>query len=508
MADGGVGIAGLVLGIPGLIDLCVKYGDFLRTKCSNYRHITEISRLYELIATLVMGEMSDLLQFFKSIESRLSVSTRDDVMKMFQVLRDKLESVLAILPDDKPGAWDKLKFAFHDKKLLDGACKDLEQWQSRFLRRAVTFLFFGDLSTSGETNPTARQDRVTARIKRIRSAIIDEDPGTALAKLQLQDFSSSTTFKKLDRTEIVVVEDWNELVEYRRYGSSAGPKEVNSLLRTVRDFATRLHSVDPVVMGLLKCKGFSNDAIGHKLALRFEYPTGKDNPRTLEHLLIDKQAPKHSMSNRVALASKLASAVLYLHSCDFVHKNIRPSNVLVFDDAVPHSAKLSHTTHPYVIGEPYLVGFDSVRKADARSNMIRVEEWKKNIYLHPDRHRMQDGDEFTMVHDVYSLGVVLLEVALWSSMTELGSIGKALWASLEKGKERILEPEKLREKFIELAKYYIPRCIGDKYRDVVVSCLEGLKDEEESRLLEDRDGIVIGSAYISQIMSKLEDISI
>ncbi len=276
----------------------------------------------------------------------------------------------------------------------------------------------------------------------------------------------------------------------------------------MRDFATRLHSVDPVVMGLLKCKGFSNDAIGHKVALRFEYPSGKDNPRTLEQLLIDKQAPKHSMSNRVALASKLASAVLYLHSCGFVHKNIRPSNILIFDDVVSHSARSSHTTHPYVTGEPYLMGFDSVRKADARSNMIRVEEWKKNIYLHPDRHRMQDGDEFTMVHDVYSLGVVLLEIALWASMTEVSSFGKALWASLEKGKERILEPEKMREKYIELAKYYVPRCIGDKYRDVVVSCLEGLKDEEESRLLDDRDGIVVGSAYISQIMSKLEDISI
>ncbi|KAK0816764.1 hypothetical protein LTR75_003447 [Friedmanniomyces endolithicus] len=508
MADGGVGVAGLVLAIPGLVDLCIKYGDFLRNKISNYRHIAEISRLYELITALVMGEMSDLLRFFKSIESRLSVSTRDDVMKMFQVLRDRLESVSAILPDEKPGAWDKLKFAFQDKKRLDGACKDLEQWQNRFLRRAVTFLFFGDLSTSEETSPSARQDRVTERIKRIRSAIIDDDPGTAVAKLQLDGFASSTTFKRLDRTEIVVVEDRNELVEYRRYGASAGPREINSLLVTVRDFATRLHSVDPVVMGLLKCKGFSNDAIGHKVALRFEYPSGKDNPRTLEQLLIDKQAPKHSMSNRVALASKLASAVLYLHSCGFVHKNIRPSNILIFDDVVSHSARSSHTTHPYVTGEPYLMGFDSVRKADARSNMIRVEEWKKNIYLHPDRYRMQDGDEFTMVHDVYSLGVVLLEIALWASMTEVSSFGKALWASLEKGKERILEPEKMREKYIELAKYYVPRCIGDKYRDVVVSCLEGLKDEEESRLLDDRDGIVVGSAYISQIMSKLEDISI
>ncbi|KAK5695725.1 hypothetical protein LTR17_024449 [Elasticomyces elasticus] len=507
MSDGGVGVAGVVLAIPGLVDLCIKYGDFLRDKISNYRHIAEISRLYELVSTLVSGEMHDLLQFFKTIERSLPVSTHDDVMRMFQVLRDKLELVKATLPEDSPRVWDKLSFSFHHKKLLDRACEDLEQWQNRFLRRAVTFLFFGGLSTSKEMDPKARQDRTIERIKRIRSAITNVDDLTA--KLQLMDFASSTTFKKLDQAEIVVVEDRKQLVEFRPYKKTASSKEVNALLVTVRDLAARLHNVDPAVMGLLICEGFSNDRIGYKLALRFQYPSGKDDPRTLEQLLTDKQAPKHSMSDRVALASRLASAVLYLHSCGFVHKSIRPSNILVFDKAVvPLGASSKHTTHPYVIGEPYLMGFDSVRKADAKSNMIRVEEWEKNIYLHPDRHRMKEGDEFTMVHDIYSLGVVLLEIALWASVTRLNPIGKYFWASLDKGKEKILDPESLRKKYIEMARSQIPRVIGDKYKDVVVSCLEGLKDEEDNRLLEDGDGIVIGSAYISQLMSKLEEISI
>jgi hypothetical protein len=43
---------------------------------------------------------------------------------------------------------------------------------------------------------------------------------------------------------------------------------------------------------------------------------------------------------------------------------------------------------------------------------------------------------------------------------------------------------------------------------VVISCLEGLRDKEEGGLLDDQDGIVAGSAYISQIMSKLEEISL
>jgi hypothetical protein len=82
-----------------------------------------------------------------------------------------------------------------------------------------------------------------------------------------------------------------------------------------------------------------------------------------------------------------------------------------------------------------------------------------------------------------------------------------LWESLEKGKEKLLPPESLKNKYLEIAKSLIPRNMGDKYRDVVVSCVEGLKNEEEGGLLNDQDGIVVGLAYISQIMGKLEEIS-
>jgi hypothetical protein len=503
MSAGGLEFAGIGLAIPGLIDLCIKYGDFLRSKISNYKHMRELSRVYELVTSLVEGEMSDLLHFLKNIEHKLPAPTRIDLLRLFQVLRDRLELVKTILPEDKAGVLDKLKFSFRDKKLLDRACEDLEQWQTRFLRRAVTYLFFGDLSISNKTDESARQDRVIERVKRIRAAITSEDAVTATVTLKLEDFADSTTFEDVSGTKFVVA-DKKELVEYRRYVGSMVSGQVKHLLLTVRELATRLHNVDPAVMGLLNCTGFSNDIIGHRLALRFHYPTGQDNPRSLEQLLADKQPPKHSISDRIALASKVASAILYLHSCGFVHKNIRPSNILIFDDAVPDDKRTKYMTHPYAIGEPYLMGFDGVRKADAKSNMIRGEEWRENIYLHPDRHRMAEGDEFTMAHDVYSLGVVLLEIALWASVTESEPVGKYLW---EKGKQKILEPETLRKTYIDLSKSLVPRYVGDKYRDVVVSCLEGLRDEEENGQLADQDDIIVGSAYISQVMSKLEEIS-
>jgi serine/threonine protein kinase len=180
------------------------------------------------------------------------------------------------------------------------------------------------------------------------------------------------------------------------------------------------------------------------------------------------------MSDRINQTRKLASAVLYLHSCDFVHKNIRPDNILIFDPIALVSTDPKNITYPYAVGEPYLVGFDSVRKADAHSSMIRVEEWEKNIYLHPGGNRMAQGDEFTMRHDIYSLRVVLLEISVWGSFTDQGNhrIGRHFWEKPEKGPKKLLPPELLKNRYLEFARSQIPRTIGDKYLDVVVPCLE------------------------------------
>ncbi|MCJ1351736.1 MAG: hypothetical protein MMC33_001720 [Icmadophila ericetorum] len=455
--------------------------------------MVEIVRLDHFVVQLVGGELHTLFSFFKLIDNKMTPTFRDEIRQLFQVLRVLLETLLV------PG-----------NKSIKKACGELEQWHSRFLRRAVVFLFFGGHDIKDTTNATDGQNRAISRIKRIRNAVADPE-SEGVSKLHLLDFDSATTYQRLDDSNIFIVDDGNELVEYREYDFSADMKQINIFGSIVRDFAAKLHRTDHSIMGLLACNGYSVEPLQHRYALRFQYPDEKTNPHTLHHLLVHEsnKSPgiRHSKSDRINLAHKLASAVLYLHSCNFVHKNIRPANVLIFDPILLADTDQKTITYPYAVGEPYLVGFDNVRKADAYSSMIRVEEWKKNIYLHPDRHRMEKSDEFTMCHDTYSLGVVLLEISVWSSFTDSHGIGRHLW---EKGKEKLLAPELLQKKYLEFARSQIPRNMGNKYLDVVVSCLEGLKNEEEGGLLNDQDGIVIGLrlAYISQIMGKLEEFSV
>ena len=514
MADVALGTAGVVLAAPGVIHLCLKYGKFLKQRIESYRHVPEITRLVHFIVDLIQGELHILLTFFASIHENQPLE--EQTRPLFEQLRVLLVNVIAKIPSSDPGTWAKLKFSVHGRKSLEDACGELEQWYMRFLRRAVVFLVFGGPGAIQSEPSVVDHSRVLTRIQNIRKAILDpvSEPGSA--SLLLEGLDSSITLRPLDQSGVYIHDNGGEIVEYRTYDTHATPKDINKTRSLVRDFAAGLRETDSSIMGLLQCNGFSPEPLQYRFALRFQFPIGKTNPHTLQHLLThpSNQRPgiQHSMSDRIALVRKIASAVLYLHSCGFVHKNIRPDKILIFDDSVPEGTDpATHgSSYPHVIGEPFLVGFDSIRRATAASSMIRVEDWKKNIYLHPDRHRMAAGDEFTTRHDIYSLGIVLLEIALWSTFTNTNKqtgIGRYLWE--DRGDGLVLRtPEGLQTRYLSIAKSQIPRVLGDKYRDVVVSCLEGLRDEEDGGLLNDQDGVVGGAAYISQIMGRLEEISL
>jgi hypothetical protein len=83
-------------------------------------------------------------------------------------------------------------------------------------------------------------------------------------------------------------------------------------------------------------------------------------------------------------------------------------------------------------------------------------------------------------------------------------MGRYVW----KDHSTPLLPGELKERYLSLARSQVPRIIGTRYADIVVSCLEGLQDEEKGGILNDQDGLVTGTAYVAQVLSKLEEISL
>src|SRR5262249_5202138 len=110
-----------------------------------------------------------------------------------------------------------------------------------------------------------------------------------------------------------------------------------------------------------------------------------------------------SLSAITRIAKQLVRSVSYIHTCDFVHKDIRPENILVF------------SSNESPLGSSFLLGFNQFRNANFQTNLFGDPAWHRNLYRHPQRQGAFVQERYMMQHDIYSLGVCLLEIGLWRS---------------------------------------------------------------------------------------------
>lgn len=500
-------IAGVALTIPGIIDLCIKYGTFLKEKHTLYQSMDADMKLYNLISNLVNGEMNDVLMFFESVDDKLSPDIQGQIKNLLILLHDELDALKALITKD-PGARQRLGYSAHRAQKIQKKCSSLEEWHVRFLRRATVLMLFGNFSPATDNKAVkAAASRAIARIQRIRGAIMGPDPD----KVFLGQLPNGARLHPIPTSSAMLLVQDNgshSLAEIKGYGSASDVDKKNVALEVTKALALRLAWADPKTMGMLRSDGFWDDTNFHRFVLQFPCPDGMKNPRTLQDLLtetVNEKGLVHSLTDRVNLAKKITSGLLFVHAAGFLHKKVNPTSVVVYER--------KDEKYPDHLGEPFLVGYDQIRKADHASARLKVEDWKENIYLHPVRHRLRPGDEFTALHDIYSLGVVLLEIACWSSFTNRNGIGKHLWIPQTVKKDgkavashpMLMPPDKLKEQYLRLAKKKIPPILGTSYYEVVVSCLEGLPDEDGTL---QHSMAISDSSYIQQVMEMLEQICV
>jgi hypothetical protein len=274
-----------------------------------------------------------------------------------------------------------------------------------------------------------------------------------------------------------------------------------TLTRDVRDLARKLSHADPVTFGLLKCKGVVKHLdratqLSSSFTFCFNVPDRHSEPASLRGVLLSSD-DSHSLSDRVALASQLAQSVSYMHAFGFVHKNIRPENILMLK------------TLEAPIGRAYLVGFDNFRAAEGQTSRLGDSLWERNVYRHPRRQGDQPEEDYIMQHDIYSLGVCLLELGMWQSFVDYGSTepGPCPSATLRLSPENpeLHNADLLKNHLLTLARSVLPRRIGTKYSKVVETCLTCLDPENvdfgDEREFQDADGILVGVRYVEKVSS-------
>jgi serine/threonine protein kinase len=238
------------------------------------------------------------------------------------------------------------------------------------------------------------------------------------------------------------------------------------ILNRIHQLAALLHGRHSARTRLLPCEGFYRDARAPTFGFVFDVPTDRFHiPSTLgELLMVKSRAQRLALDSRAKLALMLSLALFQFHTVGWVHKSLRSSNVLFFPEK---GADLSSVHYD----EPWLVGFEYSREDPGFSENPRELDISKDIYRHPEQWG-QPTRRFDKSHDIYSLGVVLLEIGLWRPASHLED--KHFHETYYTDR---FEVQKL---FIQAAKDKLPFMVGGAYSEVVVKCLTGHFDLSET----------------------------
>jgi serine/threonine protein kinase len=188
---------------------------------------------------------------------------------------------------------------------------------------------------------------------------------------------------------------------------------------------------------------------------------------------------------------------MFVHTSGFVHKSIRPETIIVFQEKGS------------LLGPSFLIGFERFRPGGAGTLLAGDASWEKNLYRHPKRQGLQPEDRYVMQHDIYSLGVCLLEIGLWNSFVCLDGDSLQPGPELESITEALLTKKSavlIKQTLVLMASNRLPGLMGQRYADLALACLTCL-DPGDTNLfgketdLEDDDGIVVGVQYIEKVCS-------
>ncbi|KAL5590167.1 hypothetical protein FOBRF1_013724 [Fusarium oxysporum] len=240
-----------------------------------------------------------------------------------------------------------------------------------------------------------------------------------------------------------------------------GTPEFDKLQSKVTELAAALNCVDKSQdIRLLKVEY----CFYHAASMQFLFAHVPPYPITsmvnLEDLIKLDPLPdaKVSLDQRLKLAHQLSEAVFYLHVAGFFHKNITPWSVVALQRDIHNEPGTS------LLDSMFLMGFDLIRGADVKTtkegamredNMITESIWDFEVFQHPDRLYGKESKTYRKQYDVYSLGVLFLEIGLWKP---LSTVLPGLEAE---------SPTTRTERLIALSESSLGPIMGERYQRVI-----------------------------------------
>lgn len=274
----------------------------------------------------------------------------------------------------------------------------------------------------------------------------------------------------------------NHLTEGSIIGERSQELEPRTRQR-VEALARLLHQPKEQAFRIPSCVGWQFLPDVRSVAFVFDVqPPPQGEPVSLLRLISNTDA-RPGLGDKFRLAVGLARCISQIHMVQWVHESFRSENILFFP------IKTTSGQDEIQYDEPWVLGFAFSRPETFFSNGPADFFPARDIYRHPERQGRPE-QRFTKMHDIYALGVVLLEIGLWEPAIKLeknmfahASNGYAVRAQLIKHAQRRLEPR-----------------VGRKYKDIVVRCLNGNFDIVD----DSKEDLKLQQAFRTQVVDILD----
>ncbi|KIW16126.1 hypothetical protein PV08_06177 [Exophiala spinifera] len=237
--------------------------------------------------------------------------------------------------------------------------------------------------------------------------------------------------------------------------------------------------------GHLRLLGFTINPAGPRCAMVYALPEGHDHQtlqhhRTLSSLItatasdLSHDAAQPPLEDRFRLAYNLALSIMGYFARGETHQHINGSNFLVLGSS-EHNPRSKLSTE---MRSPYLL--QSCQDFLSRSEA--PEPFATHIYRHPEHDSRLS--EVVPAYDIYSLGLLLLEIGLWMPLS------------------RFWKPKYNRALFMDrMQRVYSPKLAskcGSRYMRVAKRCLEAPTELQYRNNYED------AGSFMLQVLKDLQ----
>jgi len=314
------------------------------------------------------------------IEQLMNEKRADEIAKSYKWKHDNCD--IATMVKGLEGMRVSKKARYVSKRsALYLIVDEIEKWQARY---DPTWIWIMQMSIGGIDEELSKQEKkskcdqipIIIAAKGIRDAVRAtqdvkiRDQGTIW--IDADDLDLDPMYVANSSVQISTLEDKNEMVLIDTMICNPAAN-ANSTVKEVRNLGRILAEVDPSTFGLLKCRGVIKVPKAPSSAPEslwdfkfiFDIPRQLSNPQSLRAVLLS--GTSYPLEERLELAKKLTSSILFIHTVQFVHKNVRPETIVIFQNE--HSK----------IGAPFLAGFEQFRLEIGNTILAGDDMWEHNL---------------------------------------------------------------------------------------------------------------------------------